>query len=176
MNFFERFFKLKEYNTTVRREVYSGTVTFLAVSYILAVNPAILSTTGMDRGGVFFVTAIAAVLGTLSMAFIANYPLALAPAMGLNAFFAYSVVATMGYSWQFALFAVVVEGIVFFLLSVSSIREKIIEAIPLPLKYAMGAGIGMFIGQDSIQYLQSVQGIISCARKIAHTRSMARHS
>ena len=145
MNFFERFFKLKEYNTTVRREVYSGTVTFLAVSYILAVNPAILSTTGMDRGGVFFVTAIAAVLGTLSMAFIANYPLALAPAMGLNAFFAYSVVATMGYSWQFALFAVVVEGIVFFLLSVSSIREKIIEAIPLPLKYAMGAGIGMFI-------------------------------
>ncbi|MBE6391177.1 MAG: NCS2 family permease [Lentisphaerae bacterium] len=145
MNFLKRFFKLQENNTTVKREVYSGTVTFLAVSYILAVNPAILGSTGMDRGGVFFVTAIAAAFGTLAMALIANYPLVLAPAMGLNAFFAYTVVSKMGYSWQFALFAVVVEGIVFFLLSVSSIREKIIDAIPMPLKYAMGAGIGMFI-------------------------------
>ena len=145
MNFFERFFRLKEHGTTIPREIYAGTMTFLAVSYILAVNPDILSSTGMDRGGLFFVTAIAASFGTLMMALVANAPLALAPAMGLNAFFAYSVVAGMGYSWQFALFAVVVEGIFFFLLSLSSVREKIVEAIPLPLKYAMGAGVGLFI-------------------------------
>ena len=145
MNFLERFFKLRDNGTTIRREIYTGTVTFLAVSYILAVNPDILSSTGMPRGGLFYVTAIASFAGTLAMALIANAPLALAPAMGLNAFFAYSVVASMGYSWQLALFAVVVEGIVFFLLSVSSIREMIINAIPLPLKYAMGAGVGLFI-------------------------------
>lgn len=145
MNLFERFFKLQENNTTIRKEVYTGTIMFLAVSYILAVNPEILSTTGMNRGGIFYVTAVAAFIGTFTMALLANAPLALAPAMGLNAFFAYSVVSTMGYSWQFALFAVVTEGIIFFLLSVSSIREKIINAIPLSLKYAMGAGIGLFI-------------------------------
>ena len=145
MDFLERFFKLRDNDTTVRKEIYTGMVTFLAVSYILAVNPEILSSTGMPRGGLFYVTAIAAFAGTLAMALIANAPLALAPAMGLNAFFAYSVVSTMGYSWQFALFAVVVEGIIFFLLSLSSIREKIINAIPLPLKYAMGAGVGLFI-------------------------------
>lgn len=120
-------------------------VTFLAVSYILAVNPDILSSTGMDRGGLFIVTAVAAFIGTMSMALIANYPLVLAPAMGLNAFFAYSVVQTMGYSWQFALFVVVVEGIVFFLMTVTSIREKIINSIPMPLKYAMGADIGLYM-------------------------------
>jgi len=145
MDFLEKIFKLKENNTTIQREVYTGGITFLAVSYILAVNPEILSSTGMDRGGVFWVTAIAAFIGTLTMALLANAPLALAPAMGLNAFFAYSVVSTMGYSWQFALFAVVIEGVFFFLLSLSSIREKIIAAIPLPLKYAMGAGVGLYI-------------------------------
>ena len=145
MNFPERFFKLKENGTTVTREIYTGLITFLAVAYILAVNPEILSSTGMDRGAVFYATAIAAFFGTLLMAVFANFPVLLAPAMGLNAFFAYSVVATMGYSWQFALFAVVVEGVVFFLLSLSSIREMIIKAIPMPLKYAMGAGIGLFI-------------------------------
>ena len=114
MNFLEKFFKLKENNTTVRRELYTGTVIFLTMSYILAVNPEILSSTGMPRGGVFYVTALAACIGTAVMALVANKPLVLAPAMGLNAFFAYSVVAGMGYSWQFALFVVVLEGIIFF--------------------------------------------------------------
>ena len=145
MSFLENFFKLKECNTTVRREIYTGTIIFLTVSYILAVNPEILSSTGMHRGGLFYVTVLAAFFGSLIMGLFANKPLALAPAMGLNAFFAYSVVGIMGYSWQFALFAVVVEGIIFFLMSVSSIREKIIYAIPLPLRYAMGAGVGLFI-------------------------------
>ena len=145
MNLLERFFNLKERGTTIRRELYTGTVIFLTVSYILAVNPEILASTGMHRGGLFYVTAISAFVGTLIMALVGNSPLALAPAMGLNAFFAYSVVGVMGYSWQFALFAVVVEGVVFLLLSLSSIRERIVNAIPLQLKYAMGAGVGLFI-------------------------------
>ena len=145
MNLPERLFKLRENNTSVRKEIYAGIITFLAVAYILAVNPDILSSTGMPRGGLFYVTAIAAFIGTLAMAFVANAPLALAPAMGLNAFFAYSVVQTLGFSWQFALFAIVVEGVIFFFLSLSSIREKIINAIPLSLKYAMGAGVGIYI-------------------------------
>jgi AGZA family xanthine/uracil permease-like MFS transporter len=145
MNLPERLFKLRENNTSVRKEIYAGIITFLAVAYILAVNPDILSSTGMPRGGLFYVTAIAAFIGTLAMAFVANAPLALAPAMGLNAFFAYSVVQTLGFSWQFALFAIVVEGVIFFFLSLSSIREKIINAIPLSLKYAMGAGVGLYI-------------------------------
>ncbi|MBO5306823.1 MAG: NCS2 family permease [Lentisphaeria bacterium] len=145
MGFLERFFKVRESGSTVRREIYGGVISFLAVSYILAVNPAILSTTGMNRGGVLCATALAAFFGTLLMALLANYPLMLAPAMGLNAFFAFTVVKSMGYSWQIALFAVVIEGIIFFLLSLSSLREKIINAIPMPLKYAMAAGIGLFI-------------------------------
>ena len=145
MNFLEKCFKLKENNTTAKKEIYVGFISFLAVAYILAVNPAILSSTGMDRGGLFYATAIAAFVGTLAMAFIANFPFILAPAMGLNAFFAYSVVLSMGYSWQIALFAIVLEGVIFFLMSVSSIREKIINAIPIQLKYAMGAGVGLFI-------------------------------
>ena len=145
MNLVEKIFKLKDNNTTIKKELYTGTLMFLTVSYILAVNPDILSSTGMPRGGIFCVTALAAALGTFSMSFISNCPLVLAPAMGLNAFFAYSVVGGMGYSWQFALCAVVVEGILFFLMSVCSIREKIVNAIPLPLKYAMGAGVGLFI-------------------------------
>ena len=124
MDLLERFFKLQENNTTVRKEIYSGTITFLAVAYILAVNPGILGSTGMPRGGLFLVTALAAFIGTLTMALLANSPLALAPAMGLNAFFAYSVVNNMGYSWQLALAAIVLEGVIFFLLSMSSIREK----------------------------------------------------
>lgn len=158
MNFLEKFFKLKENNTTFFREVYTGLMMFLAVSYILAVNPEILCSTGMDRGGLFYVTAIAAFFGTLVMALLANCPLVLAPAMGLNAFFAYTVVCTMGYSWQIALFAVVLEGIIFFLLSLSSIREKIIDSIPLPLKYAMGAGIGLYITLIALKSAHFVQG------------------
>ena len=145
MNLLERFFKLREHNTSARKEIYTGIITFMAVAYILAVNPDILSSTGMPRAGLFYITAFAAFIGTLAMAFIANAPLALAPAMGLNAFFAYSVVKVMGFSWQFALFAVVIEGIIFFLLSLSSVREKIINSIPLSLKYATGAGVGIYI-------------------------------
>ena len=145
MKWLENYFKLKENNTTFRREFYTGTIMFLTVSYILAVNPEILSGTGMHRGGLFYVTAIAACVGTFVMAIFANSPLVLAPAMGLNAFFAFSVVKVMGYSWQFALCAVIAEGMIFFLLSIGSIREKIVNAIPMQLKYAMGAGIGLFI-------------------------------
>ena len=145
MNFLEKYFKLKEHNTTFSRELYTGTIIFLTVSYILAVNPAILSSTGMHRGGLFFVTALSACFGTLCMGLLSNKPLILAPSMGLNAFFAYSVVGALGYSWQFALFAVVFEGILFLLLSLSSIRERIVNTIPLSLKYAMGAGVGLFI-------------------------------
>ncbi len=145
MNFLANFFKVRENGTTVGREICTGFVSFLAVSYILAVNPEILSAAGMDRGGVLCATALAGFTGTLLVALLANYPLILAPAMGLNAFFTFTVVKTMGYSWQFALFAVVVEGVIFFLLSISSIREMIIYAIPMPLKYAMGAGVGLFI-------------------------------
>ena len=141
----DKIFKIKENNTTVKRELYTGLVTFLAVSYILAVNPAILGSAGMDRGGVLCATALAAFIGTMCMAIFANYPLLLAPGMGLNAFFAFTVVRTMEFSWQFALFAVLVEGVIFFMLSVSSIREKIINAIPMPLKNATGAGVGLFI-------------------------------
>ena len=145
MNLLDKLFKFRENNTTVRRELYTGTIMFLTVSYILAVNPEILSNTGMPRGGLFYVTALAAFVGTFIMGLLSNKPLALAPAMGLNAFFAYSVVGNLGYSWQFALFAVVVEGLIFFMLSIGSIREKVVEAIPLQLKYAMGAGVGLFI-------------------------------
>ena len=145
MGLLEKLFKLKENNTTVKQECYTGTIMFLTVSYILAVNPEILSSTGMHRGGLFYVTTLAAITGTLIMAFLANSPLVLAPAMGLNAFFAYTVVANMGYSWQIALFAVVLEGFIFLLLSLGSIRDKIINSIPLQLKYAMGAGVGLFI-------------------------------
>lgn len=158
MNFLEKLFSLKEHGTTIRREIYTGTIMFLTVSYILAVNPDILSSTGMHRGGLFYVTAFSAFVGTLFMSIIANSPLALAPAMGLNAFFAYSVVGGMGYSWQFALFAVVVEGIIFFMLSVTSIRERIINSIPMPLKYAMGAGIGLFITFIAFKNAHIIQG------------------
>ena len=157
MDLLDKFFKLKENETTAGKEIYTGLITFLAVSYILAVNPDILSSTGMDRGGVFYVTAISAFFGTLVMALLANCPLALAPAMGLNAFFAYSVVCTMGYSWQLALFAVTLEGVIFFLLSLSSVREKIIDAIPLPLKYAMGSGIGLYITLIAFENAHIVQ-------------------
>ncbi|MBO7741495.1 MAG: NCS2 family permease [Victivallales bacterium] len=145
MNFLERFFKIRENNTTIRREIYAGSVSFLAVAYILAVNPAILSETGMPQGGVLCATALAGFAGTLAMSLLANAPLVLAPAMGLNAFFAYTVVIGMGFSWQLALFAVFLEGIIFILLSATSLRSRLIDAIPMQLKYAMGAGIGLFI-------------------------------
>lgn len=141
----EKLFKLKEKGTTVSREIVAGITTFLAMAYILAVNPGMLGETGMGFGPVFTATAIASALATLVMAFWANLPVALAPGMGLNAFFTYTVCFGMGCSWQLALTAVFVEGIVFILLSLLGIREKIITAIPAGMKKAVAVGIGLFI-------------------------------
>lgn len=147
----ERQFRLKENKTTVRNEVMGGITTFMTMAYILFVNPSILSETGMPFDAVLIATAFSAVLATLLMAFLANYPFALAPGMGLNAYFTYSVVFGMGYTWQTALGAVFISGILFLLLSVSGIREKIIDAVPATLKSAIGAGIGLFIAFIGLQ-------------------------
>lgn len=141
----ENIFKLKERGTNVRTEIIAGLTTFLTMAYILAVNPAMLGKTGMDAGGVFTATAIASAFATLIMAFLANLPVALAPGMGLNAFFTYTVVLGMGYSWQTALTAVFLEGIVFIVLSICKVRQAIINAIPENLKKAVAVGIGLFI-------------------------------
>ncbi len=141
----EKLFKLKERGTTVSREIIGGITTFLAMAYILAVNPGILSGSGMEFNSVFTATAISAGIATLIMAFCANLPVALAPGLGLNAFFTYSVVLGMGCSWQFALTAVFAEGIIFIILSIFGIREAIIKSIPASLKKAVSVGIGLFI-------------------------------
>lgn len=141
----EKFFKIKERGSTLSKEVIGGVTTFLAMAYILAVNPGILSGSGMAFNSVFTATAISACIATLVMAFLANLPVALAPGLGLNAFFTYSVVLGMGCSWQFALTAVFVEGIIFILLSLFGIREAIINSIPATLKKAVSVGIGLFI-------------------------------
>lgn len=142
---FEKIFGLSKNGTTVRTELVAGLTTFMTMAYILAVNPNILSVAGIPRGGVFMATAVAAVVGTLLMAFMSNYPFVLAPGMGLNAFLTFGVVLGMGYSWQFALLAVFVEGIVFLALSLTPVREGIFNSIPLTLKRAVAAGIGLFI-------------------------------
>lgn len=130
---------------TVKREVIAGITTFLTMAYILAVNPSILSDAGMDKGAVFTATVISSVLATLVMAMYAKLPFALAPGMGLNAFFAYTVVLTMGYSWQFALTAVFIEGVIFILLTLTGFRQKIVDSMPLVLRRAISPGIGFFI-------------------------------
>jgi len=142
----KQFFKLEENNTNVKTEVLAGITTFMTMAYILIVNPIILSETGMDFGGIFTATALASLIATLMMALYANYPFALAPGMGLNAFFAFTVVlGPMGKSWEFALTAVLIEGIIFILLSFIKAREAIFESIPLNLKNAVSVGIGIFI-------------------------------
>ena len=141
----EKIFKLKEKNTNVKTELIAGLTTFLAMAYILGVNPAILGDAGMDTHSVFMATAISAAFASVVMGLVANYPVALAPGMGVNALFAYTVVSEMGYSWQAALAAVFVSGIVFLIISVTGIRKMIINAIPVQLKLAIGAGIGFFI-------------------------------
>ena len=141
----EKFFKLKERGTTVSKEIIGGITTFLAMAYILAVNPGILSDSGMEFNAVFTATAISAAVATFVMAFLANLPVALAPGLGLNAFFTYSVVIGMGCTWQFALTAVFVEGLIFILLSIFGVREAIIKSIPECLKKAVSVGIGLFI-------------------------------
>ncbi|MCK7608407.1 NCS2 family permease [Acinetobacter portensis] len=141
----ERLFKLSENKTTFRTEVLAGITTFLAMSYIIIVNPMILSATGMDHGAVFVATCLAAAIGCVVMGIIANYPIALAPGMGLNAYFTYSVCLGMGVPWQTALAAVFVSGIVFIAISMFKIREAIVNAIPMSLKFAIGGGIGLFL-------------------------------
>ena len=147
----ERYFKLKENGTTVRTEVLAGVTTFLTMAYILAVNPGILSVAGMPADSVFMATALASFLATLVMALVARLPFALAPGMGLNAFFAFAVVLGMGKSWQFALTAVFIEGIIFLLLTAFNIREAIINSIPANIKKAISVGIGLFIAFIGMQ-------------------------
>lgn len=141
----EKWFHLKENHTDAKTEVIAGITTFMTMAYILAVNPNVLGASGMDSGAVFTATALAAMVGTLMMALFANYPFVLAPGMGLNAYFAYTVVLQMGYSWEMALAAVFVEGVVFIVLSVTNVREAIFNSIPMNLKYAVSVGIGLFI-------------------------------
>ncbi len=141
----EKLFKLSEHKTDVKTEVVAGVTTFMTMAYILIVNPLILKDAGMDFGAVFTATALSSVIAILVMALYANLPFALAPGMGLNAFFAYSVVLGMGYSWQFALTAVLLEGIIFIILTFFNVREAIIDAIPIQLKHAVSVGIGLFI-------------------------------
>ena len=154
----EKFFKLSENGTDVRTEIVAGITTFMTMAYILAVNPNVLSATGMDHGAVFTATALASLIGTLLMALLANYPFALAPGMGLNAYFAYTVVLGMGYTWQVALTAVFVEGIVFIVLSLTNVREQIFNAIPMNLKSAVSVGIGLFIAFIGLQNAHIVIG------------------
>ena len=139
------FFKFKERNTTFGKEIVGGITTFLAMSYILAVNPSILSNAGMDWNSVFTATAVSGAIATLVMAFCANLPVALAPGLGLNAFFTYSVVLGMGCTWQFALTAVLAEGVLFIMLSFFGVREAIMRSIPVNLRKAVSVGIGLFI-------------------------------
>ncbi|OQB31370.1 MAG: putative adenine permease PurP [Bacteroidetes bacterium ADurb.Bin174] len=148
---FEKYFKLKQNGTNPRIEIIAGITTFLTMAYILAVNPSILSATGMDQAALFTTTALASIVATLLMAFWAKLPFALAPGMGLNAFFAFTVVLGMGYSWQFALTAVLIEGVIFILLTIFNVREAIVNAIPKSVRLAISAGIGLFIAFIGLQ-------------------------
>ena len=154
----EKWFHLKENHTDAKTEVIAGITTFMTMAYILAVNPNVLGASGMDSGAVFTATALAAMVGTLMMALFANYPFVLAPGMGLNAYFAYTVVLGMGYKWEVALTAVFVEGIVFIVLSLTNIREAIFNAIPKNLKSAVSVGIGLFIAFIGLQNANIVVG------------------
>ena len=147
----EKFFQLKDNKTTVRTEILAGITTFMTMAYILAVNPSILSATGMDKNALFTATALSSLIATLVMALVAKLPFALAPGMGLNAFFAFTVVLGMGHSWQFALTAVFIEGILFIILTAFNIRELIVNAIPMAMKHAVSAGIGLFIAFIGLQ-------------------------
>lgn len=147
----EKLFGFKPGKNTVKTEILAGITTFMTMAYILAVNPDILSAAGMDKDALFTATALSAVVATLIMALVAKLPFALAPGMGLNAFFAFTVVLTMGYSWQFALTAVFLEGIIFLILTAFNIREMIVNAIPMNIKHAVSAGIGLFIAFIGLQ-------------------------
>ena len=154
----DKLFHLKENHTDVKTEVMAGNTTFLTMAYILAVNPNILSASGMDRGSVFTATALSAFIASCLMALLSNYPFVLAPGMGLNAYFTYTVVLGMGYSWQQALAAVFAEGIIFILLSLTNVREAIFNSIPMNLKHAVSVGIGLFIAFIGLQNAKIVVG------------------
>ncbi|ALB29535.1 NCS2 family permease [Companilactobacillus heilongjiangensis] len=151
LSFIEKVFHLKEANTTIRREVLAGLTTFVSMAYILFVNPQVLGAAGMDKGAVFTATALSAILGSILMAFLANYPIAIAPGLGDNAFFTYSVVLAMGIPWQTAMAGVFASSILFLLISVLKLREIVIDSIPRDLKLAMAAGIGLFIAFVGLQ-------------------------
>ncbi|MBR9726448.1 NCS2 family permease [Shewanella intestini] len=141
----EKLFKLKQNQTTLKQEVIAGITTFLTMAYIIFVNPMMLADAGMDHGAVFVATCLAAAVGCFIMGLIANYPIALAPGMGLNAFFTYTVVGEMGYSWETALGAVFMSGVCFLILSLVNIREWVVNSIPMSLRFGIGAGIGLFL-------------------------------
>ncbi len=147
----EKLFHIKENNTSIKVEVMAGITTFMTMAYILAVNPSMLAVAGMNKDAVLIATALASFIGTLAMALLANYPFALAPGMGLNAYFAYTVCRGMGYSWQIALLAVFAEGLIFIVLSLTSVREAIFNAIPVNLKKGVSVGIGLFIAFIGLQ-------------------------
>src|SRR5262249_42439707 len=142
---FERVFKLSENDTTIRIELAAGLTTFLTMAYIIFVNPRILSEAGVPYSGALFATCLSAAVGSLMMGLIANYPFALAPGMGLNAYFTYTVVKTMGYDWRVALGAVFISGVAFLILTLARIRRMIVDAIRMTMKTAVAAGIGLFI-------------------------------
>jgi adenine/guanine/hypoxanthine permease len=148
---FEKFYQLKANGTTVKTEVLAGITTFLTMAYILSVNPNILSAAGMDKNALFTATAVASIVGTLAMALLAKLPFAQAPGMGMNAFFAFAVVIGMGCSWEFALTAILLEGLIFFILNTFNVRAAIVDAIPNTLKNAISAGIGLFIAFIGLQ-------------------------
>ncbi len=151
MNILERWFKLTAHGTTIKREVLAGATTFFTMAYIIFVNPAMLAEAGMDQGAVFVATCLAAAIGSVLMGVIANYPIALAPGMGLNAFFTYGVVLGMGHTWQTALGAVFIAGVLFLLLSLFKVREWIIQAIPRTLKLGIATGIGAFLAMIALK-------------------------
>lgn len=151
MGTLDRVFHLSEHHTDVKTEVMAGITTFMTMAYILAVNPDVLSASGMDKGAIFTATCLASLIATVLMALLSNYPFVLSAGMGLNAYFAYTVVGQMGYSWQMALAAVFVEGLIFIALSLTNVREAIFNSIPMPLKRAVSAGIGLFIAFIGLQ-------------------------
>ena len=171
MNFFKNFFKLKENGTTFSTEIFAGLTTFMTMAYILVVNPNILSASGMDKGAIFTATAISAFLGSVLMALLSNYPFALAPGMGLNAYFAYTVAKE--YGWQLALFAVFLEGIVFLSFSAFNIRESIFNAIPKNLKTAVTVGLGVFITFIGLQNSKIIVGDPATAVALGDIKSIA---
>ncbi|MDR0195173.1 MAG: NCS2 family permease [Myroides sp.] len=172
-NFLERYFQLSSNGTTIKREFIAGIITFLTMSYILVVNPNILADAGMDREALFTTTALATIVATLLMGFYAKLPIAQAPGMGLNSFFAYSVVLTMGYTWQFALTAVFIEGIIFLLLTFFNVRELIVRSIPKVLKEAIPAGIGLFI---TLIGLKSAGVVVSDPNTLVRLGDFSQHT